>query len=340
MSAVSTLLIEPTIALFRRHKLKAASIVAFASLSGILIFPYGDLADLASAKVSEATNGSVYLDMESISLALFPSIGATLEKVSIETPSLPTISVASLTAAPSISSLLALRLGASAKASGLFKGDVEIDFSQGEKAKSGQRANNVEASIQRVSLEPLNEFLRSSAGGGGGFGDPMAAMRSQLLSNLNMKGSASGTLRASVDPGFVDPPTGAFDLSVSRFSVDLMSLLGMELAFEKLHLVGKLGEGRVTIERGDFGTAKDELSIKAKGTVDLAIGPGGAPIPGAYDMTIALNASQAAVRRLGLILDGIKAQGAKVETTSDGVTTYRFRATPGAGGMPRYSPAD
>ena len=331
-------------ALFKRHKLKAFSIFAFAAAFAFLIFPYGDLADLLTRKVSEATGGAVFLDVDAMSLSFWPP-GAELDRVTLETPSMPAISLASLAVSPSVSSLLALRLGGSLAARGLFKGDVEASYAQGKKTKSGERVHVVDASLSGVNLSGVNDFLRSMAAAPGAFGgDPMAAMQGQLLGSLNLKGSASGTMSASVDPRFDEPPTGAFNLDLKNFSANLTSLLGMDLIFERAAVVGRLSEGKLKVEKADLGSAKDEISLKAKGSMDLAFvaaGGGSArPIPGAYDFNVTLRASDAATRRLGLILDSIVAQGAKVEKSA-GSSTYKFRAlSGGAGGLPRYLPGE
>jgi hypothetical protein len=328
-------------ALLKNHKLKMFSALAAALVSATLIFPYGDLSDYLSAKVLEYSNNSVFLDMDSISLSFFPSLGATLERVSIELPSLPTISVASLTVSPSIPSLLAFRLGGTARARGLFKGkgDLDVFYKAADRTKSGETVHVVEASLQGVGLSNLNELLRSSPLGGGG--DPAMAMLGPILENLNLKGMASGNVRASFDLRVEQPPSATFDLAITGFSINLASLLGMEVGFEKTQINGRLGEGKILIERADLGTPKDEINAKVKGSVDLVITGGNQVrvMPGAYDLTVALNASDTAVRKLGFFLDSITSQGGKAEKTPTGMS-YRFRALPGNGGLPRYLPAE
>ena len=317
-------LIGAIASLFRRHKLKMLCVPLFAVAWGLLIFPKGDLADLFSAKSSELSGGAVYLDMDSFGISLFPSPEAILENVAIDARMLPTIKLKSLTASASIASLLAGKLGVSAHAGGLFNGDADVTYAQGEKTASGNRLQSVDLRLDRIGLGGLNEVLRALM--------PM---------DLSLRGSVNGTARASVDPGFGQQPTGAFDVEISKLSMNLVNLLGIELAFEKTQLVGRLSEGKLQIEKGDLGSVKDDLNAKIKGSVDLAVlpaGPGaGSPRlePGAFDLVVSLNATDAIVRRLGLIFDSITQQGGKSEKTATGYA-YRFRAVPGPGGLPRY----
>src|ERR1700683_2627987 len=89
-------------------------------------FPFNDLGDLVSGKISEATQGQVFVDFEKLDLSLFPQPGLALSKVVIENPFTPALTAKYISVAPNLLSLLAFKPGVSIRARGFLGGDVDL----------------------------------------------------------------------------------------------------------------------------------------------------------------------------------------------------------------------
>ena len=312
-------------AFIREHKGKILLVPVFVIAWAALIFPTGDLAEMVSSKVSQATNDSVMLDMDSVGISLFP-VGARLENVSVEAPGLPPLKVGSLTLSPNIGSALAFKAGGSVAMTGFLGGDADISFTQGAQTKAG-RTQDIDATFTGTSLKRAFELAKS-----------------MMTYDVSVDGKlTSGRLQASFDPSLERQPTGSFDASLSSVKANLSQIIaGLDLTFSSVALTGRLAEGHLKIERGELGSAKDELSATVKGNVDLSIiGVPGAyrAAPGAYELNVSLSASDAMLSRLSLFTSYLESSRVPPEKAGS-VTTYRFKVISGGGPIPRIEPAN
>lgn len=267
--------------LLRYHKLKFVSVFLFALIFAVLIFPYNDLRDIITRKISEATDKSVYLQFKSMSLA-FP-LGLHVEDVLIETPSLPTLSARSMTLVPGFLGLLTASPSGSVSAEGLFKGSFEASLKSGDKTKAGVRKQVIDVAIEKIALQSLSEFLRSAE-----------------FMSLVMQGSLSMKTNVQVDPNFETQPGGTVDVRIASFVIPnptVQTPLGPfqmpTMKWDKFNLKGKMADGRLVIEDLTIGdAAKDEIFGKVTGSVNLAFRGKGAqarPEFSGYDLKLDLS---------------------------------------------------
>ena len=173
--------------LFRFHKLKMLGVVLFALLFTFFLFPYEDLADLATAKVSQITNNQVYLQSDTLDLGFIP-ISVSMDKVLVETPTLPAVKADYLSVSPWISGLIIGKQGASIDAKKLFGGAVAIDFHEGDKLKSGERMKNLGVDATGLKLPEVSSFLRDGG-----------------LASFLLQGTLGLKTQMQIDPNFRFP---------------------------------------------------------------------------------------------------------------------------------------
>ena len=82
-------ILAPIISVFKFHKLKVLFVLFVAVILVIWNFPPGDLSDLVSDKASRATG--IYMQFDSLGVALNPSPGIHADKLVIEPPDVPAI---------------------------------------------------------------------------------------------------------------------------------------------------------------------------------------------------------------------------------------------------------
>jgi type II secretion system protein N len=319
--------------LFRYHKLKILGAVGFALLFAFLIFPYDDLADLATAKVSEATGNSVYLQFDSLNLNAVP-VGIGLEQVAVETATLPTIKASSLTVSPWLSGLLLGKQGAAVDATGIFGGAVAADYRDGDKTAAGDRFKSIAVDASGLKLPELMAYLRD----GGIF-------------SLLLQGTLDLNTALVVDPGFGTQPTGDVGFNIKGFTLPsqtlavsmmpggpAMPLPVPELKLGNTKMAAKMSEGALQISEFTFGGDPKGLSGKVTGQLGLTFrgGPGGVqPVVGAYDLRINLKMPKEFVQaneRAGLSLAFAMLPPAARKDSPEG-TQLAFRIQPPAPGQ-------
>lgn len=264
--------------LFRFHKLKFFAVAMFALFFGLIRFPYDDLSDLISSKISEATAGVWYLQFDRLNLAFLPP-GLQMENVLIESARLPTVNAASLKISPWIMGALTAKKGVSVDAEGVFKGHLVLSFKEGETLKSGDRMQNIDVQANRVALPNLSEFLRDG----------------NMLS-LAMQGAMDMTSQLAIDPLFDSQPKGNVGIKIGGFSLPSQSfntqmgpLQTPTLKLGNVNLQTKMGDGKLEIEEMNFGTTKDDMNGKLRGELGLTMrrdASGVRPTIGGYDLRI------------------------------------------------------
>ncbi len=282
----------PITSLFKFHKLKVLGVIAFALLFAVLIFPYDDLADLATTKVSQITNNQVYLQFDTLDLSLVPP-GVAMGSVSVETPTLPGIKAEHLEISPWLSGLILGKQGGSVDATGLFGGAIAADLHEGDKGKGGERVKNIGVTLAGVKLPQLAKFLNE-----GNF--------AQLL----LQGTLGGNTQLAVDPLFDVQPNGDVNLKIESFALPGQTLrvamspgaAPMPLALPEVklgntNLKAKMSDGSLKIEDLSFG---NDQTLAGKITGQLGVtfrrsNAGVQPVVGAYDLRVNLRLPKAFV---------------------------------------------
>lgn len=325
--------------LFRYHKLKMLGVIGFAIVFAALIFPYDDLADLATAKVSEATANQVYLQFDGMNLNFVP-IGVGLEEVAIETTSLPAIKARSINVSPWLLGAITGKQGAAVDVAGLFGGAISADFKEGDKTSGGDRFKTIAIDASALKLPEVSNFLRD----GGMF-------------SLNLQGAADLTTDLVIDPKFSTQPKGELGFSIKSFTFPSQSMAlsmapGMppmqvplpEIRFGTTKLAAKLDNGSLQISELTFGGDPKGLSGKVTGELGLQFrgGPAGVqPMVSTYDLRISVKLPKEFVQaneRAGLSLAFAMLPATARKEMPDG-TQLNFRLQPpGPGeGVPRIS---
>lgn len=280
---------------FRFHKLKIIAVLFFTMVFGILIFPYSDLADLMTVKVAEATNNQVYIQADSLKFSVSPGLGAKMENVVLETPTMPTIEAGSIAVSPSLLSLITMNPSFSARAEDIFKGNVDLSVSPGGKTRAGTERQEIQIAGEQIALNALSEF-----------------MRGMNMGDLKLQGALDLSTGLVVDPAFDDQPNGALNMRVNKFIYPARAIdMGLgpiqvpEVRLQQVVGKGVLKEGRLTFEQLQLGNESDELNGTISGDIGLNIrrNPDGiVPEFGSYNFQVALNVSTNFQKRASLFL--------------------------------------
>ena len=308
---------------FRFHKLKIVAVVFFTIVFAILIFPYSDLADLMTVKVAEATNNQVYIQADSLKFSVSPGLGAKMENVVLETPTMPSIQAGSIAVSPSLLSLITMNPSFSARAEDLFKGNVDLSVSPNGKTKAGNERQEIQIAAEQIALNSLSEFLRG-----------------MNMGDLRLQGALDLSTGLIVDPVFDDQPNGAVNMRVNKFiyparaiDVGLGPIQVPEVRLQQVIGKGVLKDGRLAFEQLQLGSETDELNGTITGDIGLNIRrqPDGiVPEFGSYNFQVALNVSTNFQKRASLFL--VLADQFKTPTPTGFRYSFRVR------GQNTYSP--
>ena len=270
--------------LFANHKGKMVLTLFLSVIFFALLFPFNDLSDLVTAKISDATAGNVYVAFDKMDLSFVP-LGLAVNNVSIETPLAPTLSMDALSASPWIAGLLAFKPGADVHAKGLFRADVDLGFKQTGKTTDGA-AQTIDLNVAGLSLPAVSEYLRAGN-----------------LLNLMLTGNLDLATNIAIDSSFKTQPDGTIQATGKNFglpSQSLMTAIGPmqtpQLKLGSVALKAKLGSSRLEIEEFSFGGKGQDLTGKVKGELGLFVqadGRGGAvPILKDYNLQVDMTASK------------------------------------------------
>ena len=311
--------------IFRFHKLKILVVLVVAIVFLIVLLPTKDISDYASEEAGRLLG--VYTRMDDLSFSLFPP-GIRTKNLVVEAADFPPLTTNTVDISGSLMNALALKMGVTADASGLFGGDVIIDFQDGDKLKSGERMKMLRLQAQNMNLNEFSDFLRAGN-----------------IVPLTMQGSLKLKSDLHLDPLFNQQPAGSVAAEVSSFvlpSQTVPTQMGPmqtpPLQLGKIVLLMKMNEGQIDIQEMTFGGPKDGLSGKIKGQFGIALrrDAGGVhSMPGAYDvsidMTVLKSFSEADAKTgVDLMLSLLKDYKQELPNS----TRYVFRLKPGPGGIP------
>lgn len=307
-----------------QHKWKVTLTVWFAIVFVFILFPMNDLNDLITVQVSKLTQRNVFLQFNSMSINPFgPKL--TLEKVFVESGSVPTISADELTVSPSLMALINKKVEGHITAQGFLKGDVDIQIKTGPKTDAGLERSKIEIQAKNINLKDLRELASLP---------------------VSLKGSLNLTTSALVELTFADQPEGDVNIVISKFEMPSSSValadLGRvnlpEMKLGQIELKGRLAAGKFVIESGKLGNPTDELHGDIKGDLGLTFQNRGGqivPLLGGYNIDLNLNATPAFKERAKFFLgflDGYK-------TDLPNGTVYKFKIRAASAGMsPQFTP--
>lgn len=331
--------LDAILAIFRFHKMKIVAILSFASLWIFLIFPFGDLSDMLTQKIAEATKNQVYLQFDDMAIGVLTGVNVKLDNVVVESPGFPPMKASRLRIAPWVMGALSGRFGLSVDAMDLFGGLVAADVREGDKLKSGLREMEIGVEADQLKLNEITKILTDA----------------EIL-KLALDGVLKISTQLKVDPFYEVQPSGAANVTIGNLTLPAQTLelnlngalLPVPISEMKLgptRLNAKIGGGQFDIQELSFGTAKEMISGKAKGNVGVSfrkMGPQVVPTITGFDLNVTLTIDEDfAKTNVKAVLDMLNAYK-RVEPGPNGTAnrwTYNFRLQPPDPGsmFPKFS---
>jgi type II secretion system protein N len=241
-----------------------------------ILFPINDLRSVISQKISAMTQNQVSLEFSEINLNIIPKPSLELQKVSLSTPLLSTLKMASLQISPSILGLITFKPGVALSGDDLFGGNFDFSLRSGGSNAQSQTRQIIQINAKNLELDEILKFLTT------GF-------------------KASGNLQLSVDSD-LDPSGQDTEANVKIDSRDIKlpentipSQLGSvaipPMQISVLQIEGELKKNKFRITRGVIGRDGDTVNGSIEGTFDVRVmsGPMGPQIvPTGYDLIVRL----------------------------------------------------
>jgi type II secretion system protein N len=276
--------IDAFFSIFKYHKSKIFLTFFLAVIFAFWLFPFGDLNDYVTAKISEITGGVWFVESDALNVGFLPAPSLTLDNVLVDGVGMK-LKTDRLSVSPWVMGALTAKQGASIDANGLFGGSLVADYREGDKMKSGEREKQVAVEARGIKLQLMSLFLRDGG-----------------MLNMALTGLLNISSQLNVDPLFDRQPAGSVGIDISgltlpsqTMSVDFngsrMPLLLPEVRLGTTKLDAKLNEGEMQIQSLTFGSSKDDVSGNAKGQVSMGFkrdNAGVHPNFGAYDLRVNL----------------------------------------------------
>lgn len=304
---------------------KIALTLLFFVIFVFILFPFGDLSDFISSKVSSLTNNQIYLQFDQLHLnPLSPSI--RLDNVVVETRQIDNLNINSLTASPSILALISKKPGGTLAAEGIFGGNATVKVHPSpNKDKADIPKSTVDLNLNKISLKDLQTSFNLS---------------------LPISGQLNLNSLATVDLSFSEQPDGDLTAQITKFELssaninlpDMGNLNLPEIKFSSVDIKSKFQAGKFTIENLKLGTAADELSGSIKGDVNLIIQNLNGqfhPVVNSYNLSIDLLAKPTFKDRASFFLGFID----RFQSIENSGTRYKFKLISLSPGLPpQFSP--
>jgi type II secretion system protein N len=298
--------------IFRYHKLKILVVLLSTLMFAFLRFPIDDLGDVVSAKISDATQGQIFCQFDSMGLQLVPQPSLSLEHVDLETPFVSHLKTDELKLSVSIAALLAFKIGFVVDAYGLFRGQAFASFREGEKSKDGGRKYVIRLGADKLDLADIKKAADLP---------------------FNLRGALNAKIDSTIDPTFADQPesevqvnVGSLEMPASTVATPFGPMNLPTVKWSNVNLKGRLVGGKFIVEEGKIGSGQDLLNGQLKGTMDVRISKAGNqtfPEFGAYDFKVELNVNKTVEKDFGLFLSFLDTY--KSPTLSG--SKYLFRAS-------------
>ena len=246
--------------IFKYHKLKLVLFVVLSAVFYVLMFPIADVKDRINQAVANATHG-LEVGFSDIGLQIFPP-GAYVTDPEIQPWNYGTLSAKRLEVSPSLMSVFRNMILGSGALYGLFGGDLWVDLSKSDKSKSDKPLMAVKLEVKTISLNDAMKYINQSLAGGN--------MSMSLDGKLNLNSQLD-----EIAMPMSDLPRGSIALEIPQLTIPAQNAnLGGALTLPQIRMgktTGKLNleASKVTIEELAFGGAKDDLTGRIKGDVNL-----------------------------------------------------------------------
>ncbi|MBK9293364.1 MAG: type II secretion system protein GspN [Oligoflexia bacterium] len=302
---------------FRKQKSKIMLGMFLFIIFLYLFFPFNDLGDLVSAKVSEATQGQVFVSFDRLNLNIIPSPGITLSEVILETPGIPILKAGELIARPSILGIITFKPGISLFAENFLGGDFSITTRGAEKNKNGNRKQKLDLNFEGLKLENLIQLFDSS---------------------LQVNGIAQGEISSLVDVDFTEQPKSDLKLNIDKLVLDETDIVmqGLpinipKISLNKLILEAKSENGNLNISKFSFGGTGQDLTGQLSGRINLNVIKSGTLVsmqPGGFDLNLKFTMSEVLKQKLSSYLGLLQSYLVAQNTYSLKITGSSFYGIP------------
>jgi type II secretion system protein N len=297
--------------LLKKHKGKFLLFWIFLFVWVLILFPFSDLSDLVSSKISEMTQNQLFVQFAKLRISIFPTPGIQFGNFSADHASIGTIEADELTVAPSIFSAFSKTPGGTVIAKGIFKGDIEVTMKSGTKAEGGNNPRQrIEVSAKHLNLQDLKDL-------------------GQLP--LAMKGNIDIETTAQTDLTFQDQPDADFLIKADHFELPSQTVNTQQagpinipdIRMGTLEIKGKLSGGKLILEDGKIGKEGDDIFGSIKGDIGLLLQNqnGIRPNMGAYSFTVDLTIKSSLEEKLSLFLGLIS----QFKTAVTGAGRYQLK---------------
>lgn len=335
-------MIQMFLQIFKNHKLKLLITILLTMVFFFLLFPFGDLSDVVTSRISSATGNQLFIQFDDMNLNLLSGLGLRLENVRIEANQIPPLEAQEITIVPWLSGLLTSKKGVDLATVGLFQGESELKYREGEKLKSGLHQQMINVAVRGLSLPALSDYLRVAN-----------------FLNINLSGLLDFDSQFAVDPVFDQQPSGSLNVQIRNFSIPGQTMqvplngINMpisipELALGQTHCKVKIEQGQIELQEIKFGDGKSSLSGTINGHLELRLSQRNRGISqelGPYNVKVDLHLSKEfyeANRSAGIDAAlGILGLDQFKSTNAQGGINLAFRAKGSRSGqMPSFSEAN
>jgi type II secretion system protein N len=313
-------LLKPVRWLMKRKFLIVVSGISFLIFL-FFLFPFTDLSDLITQQVAEKSQNQVFVTFDKVGLGVLP-LGVKMESVVVDTSYFPPVKASTMSLSPSIASLLTMKPGFTAHATGLFGGGMDMTVKSGERLQDDITGHKVSLNLQKVRLQDLARFAQWP---------------------VDVSGSGSVDLVTDFDPTLTKQPSSEYNLSIQSLKIPAGSVptpLG-PLNLPTVDIAAVLAKGRwvngeLFIEESTIGKAGDFVNGRIKGKVGLRLvdsGQGLTPVPGAYELKVDLTLNRDAESQLGIFLSAFD----KYRTLTGSGARYAMQLNGTPNGLPQAS---
>lgn len=322
--------------------LRLALVLALLSAGFFLVwlFPFSDLSDFVTTKVSQATGNQVYVQFKTLSVGFLPGPSVSGTGVQLETQASPPLEAQWMKFAPSLLDIVAnigtvlsaargnleanqklsSVIGMSMQAEGLLGGDVDLQLKPAGKNEQGAMRSKIYLDVKSLNLGEVQNLL-------------------DLPVKLSGQADLSSSLQAYAN--FEEQPEGDVELRAKALKMPASSVptpmgpLSLPaIGFGEVVFKGRLSNGVLNIEEALLGKKGDPVRGRIKGQLGLRLekrGPSVAPSIGAYDLKLDLEFSPAAEADFNLLLPLIS--GYRTQAPSGG-TRYLMQVKASRPGYP------
>lgn len=290
---------------------------AFTSFFLYLLFPFNDLGDLVSSKVSEATGGQLYVTFDKLDISMFPSPGLALENVFVESVFFPGIKAQSLSASPSILGLMTFKPGVTIRGDKVLGGDFVLSTRGGGKTSNGKLKQKVDFEFENFKLTDIIGLLDAP---------------------IRASGFLTGEFHSQVDPEFSEQPSGDIKLNIkqalieeSDFTVQSMPLSIPKMNLDPIEIDAKSDKGNIEIKKLSIGKPGQDFSAQVNGRIQINFQKQGTnvfPAAGPYDLNIKLQIGEVVKQKLGPFLSLLNTYSTAQNTYSIKIAGNGFYGPP------------